>query len=524
MRYLLITVFLLPLLNYSQANTEIFLYDINRNNSKIEVNNGKNVSNNQGYDNQPSFADDKTILFASTKNGQTDILKYNTFDFSKTWINATEGGEYTPLKIPNKNSVSAVRLDKDGKQRLYAYDLNTGESTELIKDLVVAYYTWYDENTIVSAVIEGDDLNLYVHDLKNGTNKKYASNVGRSFHKIPNSNLVSFISKTNTKVWQIKSLNPLTGATKVIANTIKDIEDICWLNEKNLLSGKEGILYKLTLQKDNNWKKVKDLADDGIINITRLAVNSKGSKLLIAGDMAENSNSSNMMDSKLQLIEKQAAQIVDRHIEPFNKRNLTEFSNAFNVNVIAKEFPAEIIYYGRDKLKEHYELFFETNEKSSVKVVSRITLKNVVIDEELVTLNNSTTRQVTIYETEDNEITTMTFIANSKLKKKQEALINEQIEMYNEKDVKAFGRTYSTDVKIYDFPNELSIDGRSALREQYLSLLETTPNLYAEIVNRIIIGNKVIDKIKTTKNDTTEYAVAIYEIENNLISNVTFIQ
>ena len=79
MRYLLITVFLFPLLNFSQANTEIFLFDINRNNSKIEVNNGKNVSNNQGYDNQPSFLDDKTILFASTKNGQTDILKYNTY-------------------------------------------------------------------------------------------------------------------------------------------------------------------------------------------------------------------------------------------------------------------------------------------------------------------------------------------------------------------------------------------------------------------------------------------------------------
>lgn len=524
MRYLLIVALIIPLLNYSQTNTEIFLFDVNTNSSKIEVNNGKNISNNQGYDNQPSFIDDNTILYASNRNNQTDIAKHNLSNFSKIWVNSTEGGEYTPLKIPNKNSISAVRLDKDGKQRLYAYDLNNGESTELIKDLVVAYYTWYNENTIVSAVIEDDDLNLYVHDIKNGTNKKIASKVGRSFHKIPNSNLVSFISKANASVWQIKSLNPLTGDTKVIANTIKGIEDICWLNNKNLLSGKESMLYKLTLQKDYNWKKVKDLSTDGIDNITRLAINPDGTKLLIAGDTAANSSPSNKMDPNLQLIEDQAAQIVDRHIEPFNNRNLTEFANAFNVNVIVKEFPAEIMYYGRDKLKEHYKSFFETNEKSNVKVVSRITIRNVVIDEELVTLNNSTQRQVTIYETEDNEITTMTFISNSKLKKKQESLINEQIEMYNEKDVKALGRTYSTDVKVYDFPHELTVDGRSALREQYIALLETTPNLNAEIVNRIIIGNKVIDKIKTTKNEQIEYGVAIYEIENGLISVITYIK
>ena len=55
-----------------------------------------------------------------------------------------------------------MRLDKDGKQRLYTYSLNNGESKELIADLVVAYYTWHDENLIVSAVIEENGLNLFV--------------------------------------------------------------------------------------------------------------------------------------------------------------------------------------------------------------------------------------------------------------------------------------------------------------------------------------------------------------------------
>ena len=160
-RNLLILTSLLFSITYAQSNTEIFLFDLESKNSIIEVKNGVNISENEGYDNQPSFWDDNHILYASTRNGQTDIAKYHVNHKSKIYINSTRGGEYTPLKIPNKNTVSAVRLDDDGKQRLYSYNLSNGESKELIKDLVVAYYTWYDDNTVVSAVIEDDQLNLY---------------------------------------------------------------------------------------------------------------------------------------------------------------------------------------------------------------------------------------------------------------------------------------------------------------------------------------------------------------------------
>lgn len=294
--------------SFSQSNTEVFLFDLDSNTSKIELKNGKNLSNNEGYDNQPSFLDERYIVFASTRNGQTDIAKYDTQYDSRVWINFTKGGEYTPLKIPNENKISAVRLDLDGKQRLYAYNLKNSESVELIKDLVVAYYTWYDENTVVSAVIEEDNLNLYVSNIKEGWNRKYATNVGRSFHKIPNSNLVSFISKEDENQWQIKSLNPVTGETKVIANTIIGVEDIYWLNEKTILSGKGNLLFKLTLKKDNNWKQVADLSTNGITKITRLAVDSKASKILIAGDIqvsnteTANSNNSNFLGPKLKNI------------------------------------------------------------------------------------------------------------------------------------------------------------------------------------------------------------------------------
>ena len=416
-KIILIILSILPLIVLAQPNTEVVLFDLNAKNGTYELSNFKNISNNEGYDNQPSFLDDRYVLFASTRNGQTDIVKYHMDYDSKSWVNFSQGGEYSPLKIPNKNEVSAVRLDTDGKQRLYTYSLSNGESIELIADLVVAYYTWYDEQTIVSAIIEGDGLNLFVTNLNDGISKKYATNVGRSFHKIPNTNLVSFISKEDENNWQIKSINPKTGVIKVIANTMQGVEDICWVGINTILSGKENVLYKLTLQKDNNWREVANLKSNGINKITRLATNPESNKLLIAGDVE---------------------------------------------TIISKP---------------------ETKEKS-----------------EDITQENNTTKP-----------------------EAAEELVQQMMEAYNKRDIDKYMSFYSDDVKLYNYPNELSTDGSKAMRESYTEFFKNTPDLNGYAKSRIVRGNKVIDDAQVTINGEILNAIAIYEIENNKIIRVTFI-
>ncbi|WP_299364378.1 nuclear transport factor 2 family protein [Winogradskyella sp.] len=536
MKYYFLILFSLLFATYSssQSNTEIFLFDLEFKNSKIEVTNGINISNNEGYDNQPSFMDGDKVLFASARNGQTDISQYHINYKSKTYINYTKGGEYTPLKIPNKNAVSAVRLDDDGKQRLYSYNLSNGEPTELIKDLVVAYYTWYDENTTVSAVIEDEQLNLFVTDITKGKSRKYATKVGRSFHKIPNSDLVSFIYKENDKRWQIRSLNPNNGITRLIANTMQGIEDICWLDSRTLLSGKNGILYKLTLKKDNNWKRVADLSSYGITKITRIAINPKGTKLLIAGDLdsgdstQESSSNSNTTSNELSvepiLSEAEASAVVQKHVEPFNTRRLNDFANAFDDNVIVNRFPKDYMYSSRKTLKDNYRQFFNNNKKANVKILNRMVLKNKVIDDELVTINNMTIRQATIYDVDKEDINSMTFIRNRKTTSNPETIVNKQLEAYNNRDVEEFAKTYAKDVKLYLLPDNLTTDGNAALKKRYETMFNSVPDLNAEIMNRIVLGNKVIDKEKVTINGKIYYAIAIYEIKEGLISKVTFIQ
>jgi hypothetical protein len=182
------------------------------------------------------------------------------------------------------------------------------------------------------------------------------------------------------------------------------------------------------------------------------------------------------------------------------------------------------MYQGRQQLKQNYERFFKNNKHLSVIVNNRIVLKNMVIDEEITTVNYSTNRHVTVYKTSDKGIETMTFINNSNTKTNPEIIVDKQLKAYNKRDLDAFMATYTKDVKLYNYPNKLQTEGQDAMRESYKSWFEHTKDLRAVIKKRIVIGNKVIDQEQVTANGKIFHAVAIYEVENSKIKKVTFIQ
>ena len=61
----------------AQEGTEIYLFDLQEQDGQITISNPLNISNKEGYDNQPSFTEDGTaLLFSSFRDGQADISKY----------------------------------------------------------------------------------------------------------------------------------------------------------------------------------------------------------------------------------------------------------------------------------------------------------------------------------------------------------------------------------------------------------------------------------------------------------------
>ena len=102
-------------------------------------------------------------------------------------------------------------------------------------------------------------------------------------------------------------------------------------------------------------------------------------------------------------------------------------------------------------------------------------------------------------------------------------VVQRQLEAYNARDLERFAATYADDVTLYRMPATAPvIQGKARLREVYRDRF-SSPNLHAEILSRIVLGNKVIDHERVRGiRETPLEALAIYEVEDGLIRTVWF--
>ncbi|WGK64613.1 nuclear transport factor 2 family protein [Croceiramulus getboli] len=504
---LLLFFSILPLFSFAQGNTEIYLAEIDPSDSTNRLSNLTNITNQPGYDSQPYFLNDDKILYAGGRQGASEIMLYDLrLKESKQYNIPTAGGEYSPQPIPESDKISAVRLDPDGLQRLYAYGPDGSE--ELLFDpLVVAYYLWFDEETLVASAIQEESLNMVVARTGDDSVILQQKNTGRSFHAIPQSDQISYISKENDQ-WTIKSLHPDSGATQVIIPTLPGKEDCVWLPDGSVLMADNTMIYRFDPKTDRAWEPWADLSSYPVQNINRLAISPDGTKIALVAEPVTSG----------------PAQIVQRHLEPFNQGDLDRFVTAFAEEVVVRNFPEDTLYQGQDQLREYYDRFFKKNSSWKVEVTKRMVYKSVVVDEEQVTINGKTHRQATIYETANDKIQSMTFVRTQEPVPGVEQLIDDQLAAYNQGDVKAFAKTYAKDIQLFRYPNQLMAQGQATLKEIYGTLFKANPDLRVTINNRIVIGNRVIDEEQGRMNGQTFGALAIYEVDKGKIQKVTFIQ
>lgn len=490
---------------FAQPNTEVYLLDIHAKDGKISLSNLRNISNNEGYDNQPSFYDDNTILFSSTQNGQTDIAKYEIGSGEISWLTDTPvGSEYSPLRIPNSYDISAIRLDSTGLQRLYRYDRLTGQSEELLKDLKVGYHVWYNEHILVYTVLIEDRMDLHVTNFEGEISYLVQKNVGRALHHIPNSNQVSFISK-EANGHAVLSLNPITGKTAALQGLPNEVADICWLPDGRLIFPAGNSIVAVDPKSAETSSTIHVFKEEEINSISRMAVSADGKHMAIVSEASP-------------------ALIVQKQVDSYNATNIEAFVNCFSENVLVRKFPDDTLYVGREKMRKNYSGLSQGKKVYEVEVVKRIVIGNKVIDHEKVTGNGKIQMQVAVYEVDNGTISSMTFIFDDSSAPNPETIVQTQLDAYNKRDIEGFLQTYTQDIKLYNFPNELKSEGIEKMREGYSGYFESTPDLYCEIKNRIVIGNKVIDEEYITANGNNFSAVAIYEIENGKIAKVTFLR
>ena len=279
--FLLLAV-LISSIGIAQNNSNIYVFDIEIAYEGLEVFNKQIIAENDGYNNQPSFANNDVLIFSGNNNGQSDIAEYNLNTNKKTWFNQnTAGGEYSPQKFPSSHDVAAVRLDMDGKQRLYQYQKESGKSIELIKDLNVAYFAFYNDTKILATVLGGLEMDLGIIDLARKTMDTLFSKAGRSIQKIPKTDFMSYTLINEVGKLDLYMMNINSSESYFICEIPMDIQDYVWISDTQIVVGKNEKLYMYDTLGEGEWTMVSSLKEHAIKNVMRMAISPNGKKLAV---------------------------------------------------------------------------------------------------------------------------------------------------------------------------------------------------------------------------------------------------
>jgi hypothetical protein len=109
-----------------------------------------------------------------------------------------------------------------------------------------------------------------------------------------------------------------------------------------------------------------------------------------------------------------------------------------------------------------------------------------------------------------------------------EQIIERQMRAFDDRDIVSMMSVFSDDIKIIDFSsNKILVDGIEECRKMYTDLFEKSPNLRAEILNTIILDNKVIvQEYIYGRNGSIEKTeqVIIFEINKKQINRIHIIR
>lgn len=278
-------------------DTEIFVAPVSWDGDSPTVGTPENVTFRDGYDNQPRFRADGSLLYTrdtagpAGQPGQTDIWRLPPLGRAgeAQRLTDTPESEYspTPRTWMGDGSFTVVRVEGDGTQRLWLFDAR-GRSPQLaVRDLQpVGYHAWAEDGRALVSFVLGEPPRLVLsrppenrRGRRDWSHETVTADIGRGLAALDR-HRVAFVQKGET--WRIDLLDTRNGSVSPLVETRPQREDFTVDPRGALWTGDGPRLYRFVPGEDDGWRQVADLSDvAGVGSITRLAFSADGSRLAL---------------------------------------------------------------------------------------------------------------------------------------------------------------------------------------------------------------------------------------------------
>ena len=266
--------------NAQLPDTEIFLSNILKTDSGYSFSLPENITQHEGYDNQPYFTPDgRRILYVSIEDStQSDIYAYDLAAKVRIQLTNTTESEYSPSYTHDRRFLSVVRVDADSGQRFHYMPLNDlGKDASIYNSDSIGYSCLINDS-VVAMYILGRSHTLQLLNMKNSTRKLIASDIGRCMKLSPDSSEMYFVLKSNSTEWFIYAMNCKNYSLRRITQTLPASEDFAIMPDGKILLGKEGKLFWYDGISD--WKLLADFTST-LKDFYRISINAKGTQIAL---------------------------------------------------------------------------------------------------------------------------------------------------------------------------------------------------------------------------------------------------
>lgn len=282
-KFFLSFIFLRICAQAQMPNTDVWLFSIETPKKIQTLTKPLNLTNREGYDNQPSFsADEKKIYYVSVReDNQADIYYYDLKTKKNIQFTKTAESEYSPTLVDHGKQIASVVVESDSAQRIHFINALNGTEESKFDFDSVGYFNFLNaDTTVYYKLSEPHSLRYYVKNT--GEDKWLANSPIRGFKTINRHTLIYGL-KDSTKVTFYKYDFLLHKAIKYCEYPSLN-EDIIWHETLGLLKSEDAQLLQFD-EKTQEWKLLYDLSAFGIKKITRFTFDSKNKYLLVVNNL-----------------------------------------------------------------------------------------------------------------------------------------------------------------------------------------------------------------------------------------------
>lgn len=260
-------------------STDIWLVTLDLNASPPTLGEPRNLTDRDGYDNQPLFEPEgDSLLFTSQRDGQTDIYKARLSIAPIQQLTHTAESEYSATVMPNGHEFSVIQVESDGTQRLWAFRRDGSAARLLLENVApVGYHAWTPDQALALFIL-GEPATLQLADLHADGASVMAEDIGRSLHALPDGSGFSFLQRVDG-VWRIRALDLASGNLTELGLPFEESQDMAWTPDGRIVmaSGSQVAIRSI----EGDWQVIGNLADAGLSELTRVAVHPDGDFLAV---------------------------------------------------------------------------------------------------------------------------------------------------------------------------------------------------------------------------------------------------